>query len=327
MKIGIIENSQFFGRTFWEFLDIITEVGIKHIQLPCRPGTSWTRGYVGTDPFYGTPELCIFPIEYADPTTMRPSLEFKEKIETYGVTVTSFYHNCEWLASLYRGDSILDIEADRIMELCDIAVKWDVPVMRCSEGPVERYPRGEAVAGHGDYDKLIRDFSKRTCQRQIRKGIGRCIKYAEDVGVYLALENHGRLLNDAEELVAMIESFGSEYLGANVDTGNFAHVGALPETLKRYYKIVAPYTYSTHIKDVKRLWDVNNPPPMRSRRAVECPVGDGEAEINVFIDELKKNSRFNEIGTLNIQQERSWDPRVSRLDMLKKSYAYLKSLL
>jgi hypothetical protein len=66
---------------------------------------------------------------------------------------------------------------------------------------------------------------------------------------------------------------------------------------------------------------------MRARRAVECPVGDGEAEIKVFIDELKKNSRFKEIGTLNIQQERSWDPRVSRLDMLKKSYSYLKSIL
>jgi len=328
MRIGVIENSQFFGRTFWEFLDVIREVGIKHIQLPCRPGSTWSNGRVGRDPMYGSDELCIFPMEYADPTTLRPSLELKEKIESYGVTTTSFYHNCEWMASLTLGDTQLDIEADRIMELCDIANQWNVPVIRASEGPVERHPFG--------YVRLIRDFSKRRCLEQVRKALQRCIKYAEDIGVYLALENHGVLLQDADELVSMIKSIGSDYLGANVDTGNFVYAGALPEALRDYYKTIAPYTLSTHIKDVERQWDVENPPTLMQRASSwgsanrpsvwECPVGDGDAEIKFFVDELKKNSKFREIGTLNIQQE-SGDPRVARIDMLRRSFAYLKSIV
>jgi len=120
LRIGIIENVQFFGQTFEEFLDVIREVGLRYMQLPCRPGSTWRSGRVGRDPLYGTAELCIFPVEYADPTTMRPSMELKQLIESYGVKVTSFYHNCEWMASLTLGDTQLDIEADRIMEPCDV---------------------------------------------------------------------------------------------------------------------------------------------------------------------------------------------------------------
>ena len=62
LRIGIIENSQFFGRTFWEFLDVTREVGIRHIQLPCRPGSTWSTGRVGRDSLYGSTELCIFRV-------------------------------------------------------------------------------------------------------------------------------------------------------------------------------------------------------------------------------------------------------------------------
>ena len=325
MKIGIIENSQFFGRTFEEFLDVIREVGLKHMQLACRPGSTWNHGRVGNDPLYGSSELCIFPVEYADPTTMRPSIELKQLIESYGVKVTSFYHNCEWMASLWLGDTQLDIEADRVMELIDIARQWDVPVIRASEGPRERYSYNSV--------KLIRDYTKRRALVQVKKALERCVKYAEDAGVCLALENHGTLLQDANELVKMIKSIGSDYLGANVDTGNFtfslsrARTGIDPtEVLKSYYTTIAPYTVSTHIKDVKKYDEKKyDQSGRRLVRTWECPVGDGNSEIKYFVDELKKNSKFRKIGTLNIQQE-SGDPRVARIDMLKKSFAYLKSI-
>jgi len=321
LRIGIIENSQFFGRTFEEFLDVIREVGLKYMQLPCRPGSTWRSGRVGRDPLYGSEELCIFPVEYADPTTMRPSMELKQLIESYGVKVTSFYHNCEWMASLWLGDTQLDIEADRIMELLDIARQWEVPVVRASEGPQEKYNYTPA--------KLIRDYSKRRGLVQVKKALERCVKHAEDTGVYLALENHGMLLQDANELVKMIKSIGSDFLGANVDTGNFtssltrARSGGDPaEILKGYYKTIAPYTLSTHIKDIKKYYDQSG---KRVIRTWECPVGDGDAEIKFFVEELKKCSKFRQLGTLNIQQE-SGDPRVARIEMLKKSFAYVKSI-
>ena len=106
--------------------------------------------------------------------------------------------------------------------------------------------------------KLIRDYTKRRCLEQVRKALQRCVKYAENTGVYLALENHGVLLQDAYELVKMIKSIGSDYLGANPDTGNFTYSGALPDTPKDYHRTMAPYTLNTPIKDVKREWSLKN---------------------------------------------------------------------
>lgn len=48
-----------------------------------------------------------------------------------------------------------------------------------------------------------------------------CCDYAGDRGVFLAIENHGYLTQTSVELMKIVEGVDHEWLGVNLDTGNF----------------------------------------------------------------------------------------------------------
>jgi len=72
------------------------------------------------------------------------------------------------------------------------------------------------------------------------------VKIAEDNGVKLATENH--IDYTSEEMLEMIEAVGSPNFGINFDTGNFLRL--LDDPIAGMEKL-APYVFSTHIKDLK----------------------------------------------------------------------------
>ncbi len=71
-------------------------------------------------------------------------------------------------------------------------------------------------------------------------------KIAEDHGVKLAAENH--IDYTADEMLEMIERVDSKNFGINFDTGNFLRL--LDDPIAGMEKL-APYVFSTHIKDLK----------------------------------------------------------------------------
>ena len=72
------------------------------------------------------------------------------------------------------------------------------------------------------------------------------VKIAEDCGVKLAAENHIDFTSD--EMLEMIQRVDSPNFGINFDTGNFLRL--LDDPVKGMEKL-APYVFSTHIKDLK----------------------------------------------------------------------------
>jgi 3-oxoisoapionate decarboxylase len=74
----------------------------------------------------------------------------------------------------------------------------------------------------------------------------RAVPHAEAAGVKLAIENH--IDFTADEILGLIESVGSPWLGVTFDTGNFVRL--LDDPIKGMAKL-AKYTYATHIKDLK----------------------------------------------------------------------------
>jgi sugar phosphate isomerase/epimerase len=71
-------------------------------------------------------------------------------------------------------------------------------------------------------------------------------KIAEAHGVKLAAENH--LDYTSDEMLEMIEAVNSPNFGINFDTGNFLRL--LDDPVAGMEKL-APYVFSTHIKDLK----------------------------------------------------------------------------
>ena len=83
----------------------------------------------------------------------------------------------------------------------------------------------------------------------ILEGIERSIEFAEKEGVFLALDNHGIITNDYTLQLEIFEKIKSKYLGANLDTMNYRWYGYPAEKLIEIYKLIAPYTLHTHLKD------------------------------------------------------------------------------
>lgn len=77
----------------------------------------------------------------------------------------------------------------------------------------------------------------------------RCVPFIEPNGIKLAVDNHGLVTNDADLQVATFEFVGSPNVGSNLDTMNYRWAGHDLETIGRYYEIIAPYVFHTHMKD------------------------------------------------------------------------------
>lgn len=63
--------------------------------------------------------------------------------------------------------------------------------------------------------------SKAEAQKLCIAALEECCEYAGSKGVILGLENHGGIVGDAESVLEIIRAVQSQWLGINLDTGNF----------------------------------------------------------------------------------------------------------
>lgn len=103
---------------------------------------------------------------------------------------------------------------------------------------------------------------------------------AEAAGVKLAVENH--IDFTAAEMVRMIEAVGSPNFGINFDTGNFLRL--LDDPVKGM-DALAPYTFATHIKDLKVNPDAA---PDDWYFFSSVPVGDGLIDNEALARKLEE---------------------------------------
>lgn len=136
----------------------------------------------------------------------------------------------------------------------------------------------------------------------------RCRDFAEAEGLYLAVDNHGLVTNDADLQVTVFQRVGSPHIGANLDTMNYRWFGHDLATLRRYYEIIAPYTLHTHFKD-----------GTGSRQSyVGTALGEGEIDLAHAVGCLK---RAGYRGVWCVEYEGRTDPR----EGYRKGLAWLKA--
>lgn len=90
---------------------------------------------------------------------------------------------------------------------------------------------------------------KGTSEDEARKWVVECLEeccdYAGKKGVVLALENHGGVTATADGILSMIKAVKSDWVGVNLDTGNFRGENAYDQIEQ-----VAPYAVTTHFKSL-----------------------------------------------------------------------------
>jgi 3-oxoisoapionate decarboxylase len=106
----------------------------------------------------------------------------------------------------------------------------------------------------------------------------KAVRVAEAYGIRMAVENH--IDFNSQEMLSLLRSVDSPFLGINFDTGNFVRL--LDDPVKAM-DALAPYTYATHIKDLKIQRGV---PANEWYFFSSAPVGDGVVDNAKLIEKL-----------------------------------------
>lgn len=127
--------------------------------------------------------------------------------------------------------------------------------------------------------------------------IEECCEYAGKYGVFLALENHGGLTTDVDEMLKIIRAVKSPWFGVNMDTGNFQSADVYGDLAK-----IAPYSINVQVKvkihpagkaaensDFKQLAKILRAAGYRGYIVLEFEeAGDPRAECRRYLDELRE---------------------------------------
>jgi len=146
-------------------------------------------------------------------------------------------------------------------------------------------------------------------------GMQEAARQAETLGVTLAIENHGRLLNDGPALARLIHEVGAANVGVTLDTGNFAWAGHGPSQVRADFEAVLPHIVSLHVKDgVWREATAGAPPSFEF-----VPAGSGQLPLAEWLKTLAARGYQ---GAVCSEYEGSGDFR----DGTAASIAYLKTI-
>jgi 3-oxoisoapionate decarboxylase len=127
------------------------------------------------------------------------------------------------------------------------------------------------------YEAFDRDEAFRRFREQSVQALSRAKPVVEKLEVRLAVENHKDL--QAPELLDVIKKLDSPFVGVCLDSGNSI---ALLETPERTVELLAPHTFTTHIKDM----GVEEYPD--GFLLSEVPLGAGFLDLQKIVATLRK---------------------------------------
>jgi sugar phosphate isomerase/epimerase len=203
---------------------------------------------------------------------------------------------------------------------------WGHPVGLCSG--TDRHAARDLVAhlGHARAigasvmrivggNRRTRPASYRQHKRQLGGVLRKLIPAAEDQGIVMALENHIDLT--ADEMVDLIGTFDSPWLGVCLDTGNNLRLFEDPVVAAAK---LAPLARATHIKDL----GVRGGDPRDFGFWPSVPLGKGLVDLRQVIGFLRK-ARYR--GLLALEIDFLHPDYGSEHRAVAASVKYLKGLL
>lgn len=189
-------------------------------------------------------------------------------------------------------------------------VRRGVDVAKQIGAPVLRVFSGNAKKG----------IAYETAREWIIEGLRRSAEYAQKQQIVLALENHGLFAGRSQQVRDILETVGSPYLRATIDTANFFLVDENPADAA---EALAGYAAHVHLKDFYKVG------PDFAKEAYKGVTGDrytgiaagkGEVDFPRIFRALRKAGYQ---GFLSIEFEGNEDPA----EGVAESVAYLRKVL
>ncbi len=144
---------------------------------------------------------------------------------------------------------------------------------------------------------VARGDSEESARKRCIEAIQESCDHAAKFGLFLALENHGGITSNAEQVLALVKAVQHDYFGVNLDTGNFHTADPYADLEK-----IAPYAVTVQIKteiqragmkkedaDLQRLVNILRAANYRGYVALEYEAAeDARTAVPRHIDALKK---------------------------------------
>jgi sugar phosphate isomerase/epimerase len=127
--------------------------------------------------------------------------------------------------------------------------------------------------------------------------INECCRHAAKYGIFLALENHGGITAEADDVLAIVREVDSPWFGVNLDTGNFNTADVYGDLAR-----LAPYALNVQVKasihpagkqrqptDFKRLAKMLQDAGYRGYVVLEFEEpGDPRSECRRYIEQMRE---------------------------------------
>ena len=179
-------------------------------------------------------------------------------LEKYGMQASAVDAGNDFLQA---DPADLDAQIERYRYVCQIIPHAGTDIVRSDGGH-----NSQGDVPEDAWDGMLLDAFKR------------CAEFLEECNVRIALDNHGTSTNNGDWQLSLIERVGSDRLGVNLDTMNYRWFGHDLETIDRYYRILAPHVFHTHMKD-----GTGSTPNYKG-----AALGDGEINLNLAVSCLKE---------------------------------------
>jgi len=183
--------------------------------------------------------------------------ELKAYADGLGLTIEVGMGSFDRYAASFRPE--YGSGADQLTTMLHVAAAVGSPVVRCFLGAQDErlgaVPLREHIA---------------ECVRTLRA----VAPLVRELGITIAVENHGGVDLLARELSELIETVGPETVGVCLDTGNPPYAAEDPLLST---EILAPYASTTHLRDTK-VWATED-----GAAAQWVPLGAGSAELPAIL--------------------------------------------
>ena len=232
----------------------------------------------GTEFFTGLGFAPFIPLD-SDP------LELRKKLDQYGLKVSEF----DVSFPINRWECI-----DFIRRGIIFAGLLGCPSVDTTDGQSK-------LPGLSDKEQLDR----------IRYHLAQCVPFAENHKVILNVEPHGPFTNNVEFLLRIVESFQSEYVQINFDTGNTFIAGNDPLT---FLKGVRKFVNHVHVKDVSKALAEAVRGKETGISASVVPIGQGVNAPNIAACiQYLKHTNWDGVFSIESDGEENIQPSVEWL--------------
>jgi sugar phosphate isomerase/epimerase len=193
------------------------------------------------------PTAYFFPT-YPEVPTDEYLKKFKDRAAELGIVLTG---------TGIRND-FASVDPKKRAEGVELAKKWIVAASKLGV-PVVRLFSGEIPKGYENRWKEVAD-TMIACYKE-------CAAYGEKYGIKIGIQNHGDMLQTAEQCMYIMKGVNSKWAGLIVDTGNF-------KTEDPYKDIAAVVPYAVNWQLKESAFGIGSPIPTDYKRLIKI-IKDG----------------------------------------------------